>query len=86
MGKQNRLPFNKKKDKVVNGPLQEIHPDVCGPFSLSLKSYRFFVVFIDKYSHYCVTHVLQHKSEVIIKFREFVEKSEAHFNLRVANL
>lgn len=87
MGRMTRKPFNKKKEDKISRPLFEIHSDVGGPLTPSnLHHYRYFVVFIDKYTHYCVTYAMRHKSEVVSHFKDYVEKAETHFNSRVANI
>jgi len=87
-GKQCRLPFEKSKNKIyIRRPLFIIHSDVCGPITPSTvdgKSY--YVVFIDQYTHYCVTYLLAYKSDIFAMFKDFIAKSEAHFSLKVANL
>ncbi|GMF45581.1 unnamed protein product [Phytophthora lilii] len=37
---------------------------------------RYFVTFIDEYSHFCVVYLLRNKSEVADKFAEFVAFAE----------
>ncbi|KAG2977377.1 hypothetical protein PC121_g23374 [Phytophthora cactorum] len=37
---------------------------------------RYFVTFIDEYSHFCVAYLLRNKSEVADKFAEFVAFAE----------
>ena len=43
-------------------------------------------MFIDKYTHYCVTYLITYKSDVFSVFKDFIAKSEAHFSLKVSNL
>ncbi|GMF42324.1 unnamed protein product [Phytophthora lilii] len=53
--------------------LEVIHSDVCGPMQTStFGDKRYFVTFIDEYSHFCVVYLLRNKSEVADKFAEFV--------------
>ena len=44
---------------------------------------RYFVTFIDEYSHYCVVYLLQNKSEVSTKFAQFVALAETQTGKRV---
>ena len=87
-GKQARLPFAKVKDKShIKRPLFIVHSDVCGPITPpSIDEKKYFVTFIDEYTHYTVTYLLAYKSEVFKMFQDYVGKSEAHFNLKIANL
>ena len=59
-GKQARLPIQKSKVKdYIKRPLFIIHSDVCGqitPSTIGNKNY--FVIFIDEYTHYCVTYLI----------------------------
>lgn len=88
-GKQARLPFHKIKDKShVNRALFIVHSDVSGPISppTILNNQNYFVLFVDQYTHYCVTYLLQQKSGVFPAFKDFVAKSEAHFNSKFVTL
>jgi transposase InsO family protein len=87
-GKQTRLPFAKVKDKIhIQRPLYIVHSDVCGPITPpTIDSKNYFVNFIDAYTHYTVTYLMSHKSEVITCFKDYVAKSEAHFNQKIVHL
>lgn len=87
-GKQTRLPFAKIKNKShIQRPLFNVHSDVCGPITPStIDGKNYFVNFIDEYTHYTVTYLMTHKSEVITYFKDYVEKSESHFSLKVVHL
>lgn len=77
--------FNDKKDKShVIRPLQIIHSDVCGPmrkFTPLMK--RYYVTFIDEYTHYAMVYLIRLKSDVFDCFKDFVAKCEAHFNSKI---
>lgn len=87
-GKQSRLSFGKFKDKEhVRRPLFVIHSDVCGPITPpTIDEKNYYVIFVDEFTHYCVTYLITFKSEVFSVFKDFVAKSEALFNLKVVNL
>jgi len=87
-GKQARLPFNKSKDKsYIKRPLFVVHSDVCGPITPStINEKNYYVIFVDQYTHYCVTYLIKNKSDVFDMFKDFLAKSEAHFNLKMVNL
>lgn len=86
-GKQSRLPFNNSKSKIIKRPLFNVHSDVCGPITpTTLDNKNYFVIFVDEYTHYAVTYLIAHKSDVFAAFQDYVAKSEAHFNLRLVNL
>ena len=44
------------------------------------------MTFIDEFTHYTVVYLLNYKSEVFKVFQDFVNKSEAHFNFKIAYL
>lgn len=78
-GKQTRLPFNETKDKsYIKRPLYVVHSDVCGPITPpTVDNKNYFVLFIDDYTHYCVTYLLTYKSDVFAAFKDYVAKGEA---------
>lgn len=86
--KQARLSFSKERDRShVTRPLFIIHSDVCGPITpTTIDGNRYFVTFIDEFTHYTVVYLLRHKSDVFKMFKDFLAKSEAHFNLKLAHL
>ncbi|POM66197.1 Putative retroelement, partial [Phytophthora palmivora] len=47
---------------------------------------KYFVTFIDEYSHFCVIYLLRNKSEVAAKFAEFVAFAETQTGGRVKTL
>ena len=52
--------------------LERIHTDVCGPFFVaSTAKHRYYVIFVDDYSHRCWIFFMQKKSETFSKFCEF---------------
>lgn len=87
-GKQARLPFAKAKGKsYVKRPLFIIYSDVCGPITpTTYDKKNYLVVFIDDYTHYTVTYLISYKSEVFTAFKDFVAKSQVHFNLKIVYL
>lgn len=87
-GKQTRLPFNKHKDKdYVKRPLFMIHSDLCGPITPSTVNDRnYYVLFVDQFTHYCVTYLIKNKSDTFLVFKDYVAKCEAHFNLKIVHL
>lgn len=84
-GKQARLPFNNSKNKAhIKRPLFHVHSDVCGPIPpVTHDNKNYFVFFLDEYTHYCVVYLITNKSDVFTVFKDFVAKSEAHFNLKI---
>jgi hypothetical protein len=70
-GKMARAQFPKSKTSSAEC-FSLIHSDVCGPLPIESRfGHRYFVTFIDDKSWFCFLYLLQSKSEVIIKFKEF---------------
>lgn len=86
-GKQSRLKFNKHKESKSSRPLQLIHTDVCGPMSSATHDgFRYFVSFIDDFTHFVVVYLIRNKHEVLSKFIEYEAMVTAHFSLRICSL
>ncbi|PKU77483.1 Retrovirus-related Pol polyprotein from transposon TNT 1-94 [Dendrobium catenatum] len=78
-----RLPFPLSTTST-NQCLELIHNDVWGPSpSLSMQSYRFYVVFIDDFSRYSWVYPLHHKSDVFSKFIHFQRMVEKQFQTSI---
>ena len=77
LGKLHQESFSSIAVKT-NKPLQLIHSDVWGlPPNISIKGYRFYLLFVDDFSHFFYIYLMKHKSEVpsiFLKFQVFVEK------------
>ena len=59
--KMTKRPFS-LKGRGAKEPLQLIHSDVCGPFSVQARgSFEYFVTFIDDYSRYGYVYLMQRK-------------------------
>ena len=68
LGKQARLPANRVKDRsYINKPLLNVHSDICGPITpITIDSKKYFMIFKDEYTIYCVTYLAQNKSDLPI--------------------
>ena len=77
LGKMKRASIPKKSDSHSTQPLELIHSDVCGPLEIpSHGGSRYFVTFTDDFSRYSTIYFMKHKSEVLIKFREYMNMME----------
>ena len=73
MGKQHRMPYPRGLPDNASEPMEIIHSDICGPMNIeSLRKSKYFVTFIDGFSRYTCIYYLKQKSEVLEKFKEFV--------------
>eukprot|EP00795_Rhopilema_esculentum_P001877 gene1877-biopygen10409 len=87
MGKQHRNPFPKESFNRASEVLATIHSDVCGPINVeSLGKSRNFVAFIDDASRYTHVYFIQHKREVLDKFKEFVNLTTNQTGKKVKKL
>ena len=87
MGKQHRQPFPKTSKSSTSKLLELIHSDVCGPMDVpSVGGSRYFVTFIGDYSRYTTVYMMKQKSEVLDKFKEFVNLVENRTGLKVQRL
>ncbi len=72
VGKMQRQPFKMVDHKQSSRKLELVHSDVCGLIQIDLiGGNKYFVTFIDDYSHCVSVYFIKHKSEVPKKFQEF---------------
>ena len=71
MGNFVKIAFHEKENRA-SVILERIHTDVCGHFSVaSTEKHRYYVIFVDDYSHICWIFFMQKKSETFSKYCEF---------------
>jgi hypothetical protein len=62
----------RQKDGRSENVLELIHTDICGPITLAtLGNYRYFITFIDDYSHYGHIELIREKSESLDVLKVF---------------
>ena len=84
--KQCRKPFNGTRPRASR-PIEHIFSDVCGPISpISWNGSKYFLTFIDDFTHFTVVYVMARKSECYEKFKEFEAEVTAKFNMRISML
>ncbi|XP_011406211.1 PREDICTED: uncharacterized protein LOC105314013 [Amphimedon queenslandica] len=65
-----RSPFKPVGALCSQRKLELVHSDVCGPMSVeSFGGHKYFVTFIDDYSHCCAVYFLKQKAEIFQKFK-----------------
>ena len=75
-GKMTKRPFSTKGERAKE-PLELVHSDVCGPLNVQARGgYEYFVTFINDYSRYGYVYLMQRKSEIFEKFKEFTAEAE----------
>jgi transposase InsO family protein len=71
LGKYVKSTFHEKENHA-SVILERIHMDMCGPFSVaSTEKHRYYVIFVDDFSHKCWIFFLQKKDQTFSKFCEF---------------
>lgn len=84
--KMTRLPFNGERTRAER-PLFRVHSDVCGPIDpVANDGSRYFVSFIDDYSHMAVILTMKAKSEVFDCFKSYYLMVTAHFGTKISRL
>lgn len=84
-GKQSRNSF-KVNEAQTRFPLELVHSDVCMVTTISYDNCRYFVTFLDDYTHFCYVFAISQKSEVLSKFKEFCALASNRFNRQVMRL
>lgn len=75
-GKQTRMPF-KSQGSHSSRLLELVHSDLCGPMETqSLGGGKYFLTFLDDYSKKVFVYILNNKTEVLSKFKEFKTEVE----------
>lgn len=84
--KQTRLKFGDARERATR-PLQIIHTDVCGPIDPNTwDSNRYFVTFLDDYTHYTMVYLIKSKDEVPYKIKQYAERVETKWNNKISKI
>lgn len=84
--RQSREPFDGTRSRATR-PIEHIHSDVCGPIGpVAYDGSKYFVTFIDDYTHFAHVYLIKHKSEVFDKFKEFNALVNAKFGTNISIL
>jgi len=78
LGKHVRLPFTDSASRTFF-PFQLVHSDAWTSPVLSHSGYKYYVVFLDDYSHYLWTIPLRNKSDVLPTLRSFISYVHTQF-------
>lgn len=75
--KQTRKPFNKERTRATRA-LEIIHTDVCGPIDpITWDGNRYFITFLDDYTHHTSVYPMKGKFEVFEKVKEYIQEAES---------
>ncbi|CAA7051764.1 unnamed protein product [Microthlaspi erraticum] len=71
LGKQSRKSFPKESQTKTRERLEIVHTDVCGPMQhKSLDGSRYFLLFLDDFTHMCWVYFLKQKSDTFSTFKK----------------
>ena len=80
--KHTRVPFPKCLDHRTKSHLKLVHTDVWGPSRTeSTLGFRYFVTFIDDYSHCTWVFLMKTRAELFSIFQKFHAEVRIQFNL-----
>lgn len=83
LGKQPRQQHSSVESQTAS-PLELVHSDECGPMPIASSSgLRYFVVFKDKFTSYCVVYTMRYKSDVPDLGKRYVALAERETDLKV---
>ncbi|GJR85415.1 putative reverse transcriptase domain-containing protein [Tanacetum coccineum] len=85
LGKHVRLPFS-LSETIVKAPFDIIHSDLWTSPITSVSGIKYYVLFLDHFSHYLWVYPLRHKSDVLSKFIHFRAYVKNHFNCDIKSL
>ena len=84
--KLKQLPYSSNSARATK-PLELVHTDVCGPINpAAFDGNRYFVVFVDDFSKFCVVYLLKERAMVFECFKEFKNFMEVRLNTRIKSL
>ena len=77
------MPFN-NSESISNSIFELIHSDVWGPSPVaSIGGSRYFVIFIDDYSHYSWIFPMKSRFEILPIYNNFAKMVETQFSKRI---
>lgn len=86
-GKMSKLPYHSVVLPKSRRPLELVHSDVCGPITPgTAEGEKYFVTFIDDFTHFVTVHLLKCKSEVFKCFRQYQAAAEVQFSNKISRL
>lgn len=87
-GKQTKLSYRSlEEERKPKRMFEVVSSDVCGPITpISHDGKRYFVLFIDHYSHFTVGYTLTHKNEVFEKFKTYLAMIKTKFSCNIKHL
>lgn len=84
-GKSIKHSFSPSKSNV-SSPFELIHSDLWTSPVQSISGIKYYVLFLDEYSHFLWVYPLRHKSETYTKFLHFSNYIQNHFHKTIKSL
>ena len=85
IGKHTKLPFQSSKSQTTE-PFQIVHTDVWTSPVPSISGCKYYVLFLDDYTHYLWVYPLRRKSDVFSKFLHFEAYVDTQFKTKIQSL
>eukprot|EP00253_Pinus_taeda_P008777 PITA_08777 len=86
LGKYAKSSFQDRESRV-GAILEQVHSDVCMPFSTtSTSKQRYFVIFIDDFPRRCWIYFMQKKDQTFLRFCEFKALAKKESGMKVKAL
>lgn len=85
LGKRVRLPFS-SSSTIVTEPFQIIHSDIWTSPVLSNSGYKYYLLFLDHFSHYIWVYPLHRKSDTYAKYLHFSAYVRTQFSASIKAL
>lgn len=85
LGKQTKLPFS-KSTSFTTRPFQLIHSDLWTSSVPSITGFKYYILFLDDYSHFLWVYPLKRKSDVFNEFKTFHAYVENQFKTNIQAL
>ena len=82
--KEKQTKHTKKGATISTQLLEIMHIDTCGPFDVNFfEKGRYFITFIDDYSHYNYVYLLHEKSQVVDTLEIYLNEAERQLDRKV---
>lgn len=81
INKSHKLPFSQTSSLLATKPLEIVYSDVWTSPLISVDGFKYYVIFVDQFTHYIWFYPLRHKSDVksiFIRWKALVETRFQH--------
>lgn len=85
LGKQTQLPFF-DSNTVDTSPFEIVNSDIWTSPISSISEMKYYLIFLDHYSHFLWVYPLHRKSEILSKYMHFYNYVKTHFNRLIKSL